>query len=373
MNRKEIENCDWMRRIANQVEDLLVSNPLSRKQFNKHLMDFNFIFKEERERNLEELLPYDDPTGKNYEDPTGGEEDGPKLNSGAKKNYPIKAGYDVKKPEISSYYAALSVLYDCIKGKVAPVLLCRDVLDDTAFSLLLLRLGTDGYDKDDLNSALKWVKKDLDSEFRLIGTGDATPKKQDSDREKARELIQAIESFVAEYERLETKDRKFGPLVNVEDKDVFEQSSLCIKWTSLARASEAAYYLLYRHFDDPDQVNTIMHQYVLKASCEILNSDSHLQREKNAAVLLKAIDRLSLRKLAGDEPAETIPPKSDGTPMDWNRPDHKTQICKWIRTEYSKKGKANKAGVIRAALVHFGLPSEYERRIRTEYDKRNKK
>ncbi len=210
MNRKEIENCDWMRRIANQVEDLLVSNPLSRKQFNKHLMDFNFIFKEERERNLEELLPYDDPTGKNYEDPTGGEEDGPKLNSGAKKNYPIKAGYDVKKPEISSYYAALSVLYDCIKGKVAPVLLCRDVLDDTAFSLLLLRLGTDGYDKDDLNSALKWVKKDLDSEFRLIGTGDATPKKQDSDREKARELIQAIESFVAEYERLETKDRKFG-------------------------------------------------------------------------------------------------------------------------------------------------------------------
>jgi hypothetical protein len=128
----------------------------------------------------------------------------------------------------------------------------------------------------------------------------------------------------------------------------------------IARASEAAYYLLYRHFDD--LIKSIQLCILCpEGSCEILNSDSHLQREKNAAVLLKAIDRLSLRKLAGDEPAETIPPKSDGTPMDWNRPDHKTQICKWIRTEYSKKGKANKAGVIRAALVHFGLPSEYER------------
>lgn len=76
----------------------------------------------------------------------------------------------------------------------------------------------------------------------------------------------------------------------------------------------------------------------------------------------------------GGEPhKQNTPPEADTPGTDWDRPDHKSAVCKWIHKTYNGEGKPIKSKVIRAALVHFGLPRDYERRVRTEYDKRQKK
>jgi hypothetical protein len=84
-------------------------------------------------------------------------------------------------------------------------------------------------------------------------------------------------------------------------------------------------------------------------------------------------ERFFNEKTSTEKPNATATTEPETTATDWGRSDHKATVCRWIRARYLKNGKTNKAEVIRAALAYFGLPADYERRVRTEYDKRHKK
>ncbi len=93
----------------------------------------------------------------------------------------------------------------------------------------------------------------------------------------------------------------------------------------------------------------------------------------NGETLSQVLEQWFTQKTSTEKPNATATTEPETTATDWGRSDHKATVCRWIRARYLKNGKTNKAEVIRAALAYFGLPADYERRVRTEYDKRHKK
>ncbi len=60
------------------------------------------------------------------------------------------------------YYATLAVVYDSVKSKVAPFMLCEGILDNLVFGYMQILLSRAwGFDKDMLETALNWVKADI--------------------------------------------------------------------------------------------------------------------------------------------------------------------------------------------------------------------
>lgn len=151
-----------MQRIANEVETLISQNPKAVERFIEQLKVFNKAWEKYWSAKDNELPILDQQPDKSIEDAYKYDhhfkcwipKDTPTLPPD-----PTKWELDNNYP---SYYAILAVIYDLEKSKVAPFRLCEGILGNFVFAWmqrLLTRAW--GFDKDKLDTALKWVKADI--------------------------------------------------------------------------------------------------------------------------------------------------------------------------------------------------------------------
>ena len=150
--------------IAGEVENLLVEYPEAGQRFREQLRIFNDVWREYWTAKGNELQPLTEQPDKSIEDAYECDTDFkvwfPKGETQLPPD-PTKWGLDDKLP---CYYGPLAVIYDQVKGEVAPYRLCAGVLDNFLFAWMQKLLArTSTYDKDKLDTALKWVKRDIKS------------------------------------------------------------------------------------------------------------------------------------------------------------------------------------------------------------------
>ena len=155
-----------MLEIAKEVENLLTLYPKTVEQFRKQIAAFNQHWRKYWQSLTDEPLPYEDVNGKN-------KKPGYEYDSDFKMWFPINTGQVIPDPtkweindKLSCYYTTLAIIYDLIKGKDAPFKLCNGVLDNLACRHMewLITKGYGGFDRDRLDTAIKWVKKDLETQ-----------------------------------------------------------------------------------------------------------------------------------------------------------------------------------------------------------------
>jgi len=149
-------------RVAGDVETLIAQNRTAVARFKKQIKVSNRAWRKYWRAKTKEPQPYDDPTGKNGKD-------GYEYDPDFKMRFPIKCPPlppDPTKWQLSDklpcYYVTLAVIYYSVKGNVAPFRLCEGILDDLLFGYMQLCISRAwGFNKDMLDTALKWVKADL--------------------------------------------------------------------------------------------------------------------------------------------------------------------------------------------------------------------
>jgi len=146
------------KQVATEVEDLISQNSYAVERFKEQIRVCNRDWQPYWQSLCDKPLPYDDPTGK-------------KAKPGYEYEPHLQCWYpkDVKRPpdptvgecgdKLPYYYTILAVIYDSVKGKVAPFLLCHGILDYAAFKWTQRADKT--RDRDMLYTAIKWVKSDL--------------------------------------------------------------------------------------------------------------------------------------------------------------------------------------------------------------------
>ena len=158
-------NSVLLARVADDVETLIAQNPIAVERFREQIKVFNRAWRKYWQAKTKEPQPYDDPTGKNGKD-------GYVYDPDFKMQFPLKCPPLPPDPtkwqsedKLPCYYATLAVIYDSVKGNVAPFRLCEGILDNLAFGFMQLCISRAwGFDKDMLDTALKWVKADLAAE-----------------------------------------------------------------------------------------------------------------------------------------------------------------------------------------------------------------
>ena len=151
-----------LQRIADEVEKLISENPVAVERFKEQLKIFNEAWRRYYGTKKNEPQPYEDPTGQNQKD---GYEYDPDFKMWFPKDTPPLPPDPTKwqlADKLPCYYGTLAVIYDSVKGSVAPFELCEGILDNLAFGFMQLCISRAwGFDKGMLDTALRWVKADL--------------------------------------------------------------------------------------------------------------------------------------------------------------------------------------------------------------------
>jgi hypothetical protein len=181
---EKVNITELWKQIATEVEDLISQNSYAVERFKEQIRVCNRDWQPYWQSLCDEPPPYDDPTGKKAKP---GYEYEPHLQCWFPK--------DVKRPpdptvgecedKLPYYYTILAVIYDSVKGKVAPFLLCDGILDYTAIKWTQCADKT--RDRDTLYTAIKWIKADLKEEAKLRL---AEPKPTEANNDKTRQRSQ---------------------------------------------------------------------------------------------------------------------------------------------------------------------------------------
>ena len=201
---KKVIITELWKQVATEVEDLISQNSYGVERFKEQIRVLNRDWQPYWQSLCDELPPYEDPTGKEAKP---GYEYEPHLQCW----YPK----DVKRPpdptvgecedKLPYYYTVLAVIYDSVKGTVAPFLLCDGILDYAAFKWTQLAANT--RDRDMLYTGIKWVKSDLakgtgaraEASGGKGGYGKETDKQADLAKVPISELIKQGESHRLEF------------------------------------------------------------------------------------------------------------------------------------------------------------------------------
>ena len=200
------------KQVATEVEDLISQNSYAVERFKEQIRVCNRDWQPYWQSLCDEPLPYDDPTGKEAKP---GYEYEPHLQCWFPK--------DVKRPpdptvgeckdKLPYYYTILAVIYDSVRDKVAPFLLCRSILDYPA--LKYTRLHVKGLDCDTLNTAIKWVKSDLSKQQQ--GQHQNTHNQLIDISNKLKNLSSEPECHIESYQDFLVWKVKLMQVINAED------------------------------------------------------------------------------------------------------------------------------------------------------------
>lgn len=155
-------NSQLLKRIANEVETLISQNRKAVNRFRDQLEVFNNAWRKYWSAKENEFQPLDERPDKSKKNLYEYDRDFkcwfPKYSPTLPPD-PTKWELDDKLP---CYYGTLAVVYDSVKSKVAPFMLCEGILGNYVFGYTQLIISRAwGFDKDMLDTALKWVKADL--------------------------------------------------------------------------------------------------------------------------------------------------------------------------------------------------------------------
>lgn len=190
-------NLALMNHIAGEVETLLANYPTAQQRFREQLRIFNDAWKKYWKAKDEEPQITDKQPDKNTEGAYEYDADFklwfPK-DEAKRPPDPTKWELDDKLP---CYYGPLAVIYDSDKGTIAPYRLCEGVLDNFLFAWMQrLLLSTSVYDKDKLETALKWVKLDIQSIAEVKAEGDLVGSKSIGKTVTGQEIINEVHKHI---------------------------------------------------------------------------------------------------------------------------------------------------------------------------------
>ncbi len=158
-----------LKKIATQVEDIIVNNPKALALFRKKVRLFAKAFEEYYKAKSDEPQPYFDPTGKKKKKGFEYDKDHrPWFPVNAPQLPPNPTKWFEMKDKSSCYYTTLALIYDLEKGRYAPEPIMPDKVSGLKHYNIMVGLmqrylyrGYEPFTQDGLDTALKQVKAQL--------------------------------------------------------------------------------------------------------------------------------------------------------------------------------------------------------------------